>query len=336
MLGGAARAAGRPARMTNVTDPDALHVLGIDAGGTKTVCLLADADGRVVAEGRGGGANLQAAGELEVEKVLHQVMEETIGARLEVPSAICLGIAGVDREEDAALVRAIMRRIGYRARVVVTNDALVALVAGAGYEPGIVIIAGTGSIAYGRNARGEAARAGGWGYVLGDEGSGYWIGRLALRAVVRAADHRGQATSLTPRILEHFRVARPQDLVHEVYYRNLRPSAIAALARHVQDAYEEGDHVATGILDSGARELVACAHSVVTQLGMREDVFRFVLAGGIFHAVPWLGRELSHRLPDLAPRVTVRMLDREPAHGAVLLALAEARGESHVPAYKLP
>jgi N-acetylglucosamine kinase-like BadF-type ATPase len=319
-----------------VTDTGFHFVLGIDAGGTKTVCLLASLDGTIVAEGRAGGANLQAVGELELEKVLHQVMEETIGSRAISPEAICLGIAGVDREEDAAVVRAIMRRIGYRARVLVTNDALVALVAGAGDAPGIVIIAGTGSIAYGRSSRGEAARAGGWGYVLGDEGSGYWIGRRALRAVVRAADHRGGPTSLTPRILTHFRVTRPQDLVHEIYFKAIRPSAIAALARYVQEAYEEGDMVSTEILDSGARELVASAHSVVTQLGMRDESFPFVLAGGIFHAVPWLARELTHRLPDIAPRAGVRALDREPAHGAVLLALAEARGESRVPAYRMP
>jgi N-acetylglucosamine kinase-like BadF-type ATPase len=319
-----------------VTATPPLHVLGIDAGGTKTVCLLADGDGTVIAEARGGGANLQAAGELEVEKTLHQVMDAAVGPRPIVPAVICLGIAGVDREEDGAVIRAIMRRIGYRARILVTNDALVALVAGAGHRPGVAIIAGTGSIAYGRNARDEAARAGGWGYVLGDEGSGYWMGRLALRAVVRAADHRGEPTTLTPRLLEHFRLTRPQDLVHEIYYRNARPSAIAALARYVQEAYEEGDRTATGILDAGARELVACARSVVTQLGMRDDPFTFVLAGGIFHAVPWLARELTHRLPDIAPSASVRMIDREPAHGAVALALADARGEGRMPAYASP
>jgi len=153
------------------------YVLGIDAGGTKTVCLLADEGGTIVAEARGGGANLQAAGELEVEKVLHRVMEEALGDRAVVPAAICLGIAGVDRPDDSAVVSAIMRRIGYKARIVVVNDALVALEAGAPGQPGIVVISGTGSISYGRNANGEAARAGGWGYVLGDEGSGYWIGR---------------------------------------------------------------------------------------------------------------------------------------------------------------
>ena len=109
-----------------------MHVLGIDAGGTKTVCLLADDQGRVLAEARGGGANLQASGELAVEKTLHQVMDEALGEREIRPEAICLGIAGVDRPADAGAIRSIMRRIGFKARVIVVNDALVALVAGAG------------------------------------------------------------------------------------------------------------------------------------------------------------------------------------------------------------
>src|SRR6266511_1090682 len=138
--------------------PTPPFVLGIDAGGTKTVCLLADADGRILAEARGTGANLQAVGELEVEKVLHDVMERAIGDRPILPAVICLGIAGVDRPDDAAAIRSIMRRIGYKARVLIANDALIALVAGIAHDAGVVIIAGTGSIAYGRNARDEAAR----------------------------------------------------------------------------------------------------------------------------------------------------------------------------------
>ena len=183
-----------------------MPVLGIDVGGTKTVCLLADDDERVIAEGREEGANLQGAGELALEKVLHSVMEKTLDGTGVVPSAICLGIAGVDRASDEAVVRSIMSRIGYKARILVVNDALIALQAGVGDAAGIVIVSGTGSIAYGRNDAGEASRAGGWGYVLGDEGSGYWIGRLALRAVVRHADGRGRVTSLTPRLLAHFGV----------------------------------------------------------------------------------------------------------------------------------
>src|SRR4030095_13600063 len=149
-----------------------MHVLGIDAGGTKTVCLLADECGVVIGEGRGPGANLHVAGELDLEKVVHAVMEQAVGDRAIVPAAICLGIAGVDREDEARTGRAIMRRLGYQSRTLVVHDALIALVAAAGDAPGVVIIAGTGAIVYGRNDRGEAARAGGWGHMIGDEGSG--------------------------------------------------------------------------------------------------------------------------------------------------------------------
>src|SRR5436190_11502585 len=101
-----------------------VRVLGIDAGGTKTVCMLADERGQIIAEARGGGANLQSAGELEVEKVLHEVMEGVLAGHDERPDAICLGTAGVDRPDDGEAVRGIMRRIGYKSRTVVVNDAL--------------------------------------------------------------------------------------------------------------------------------------------------------------------------------------------------------------------
>src|SRR5512142_2230044 len=109
-----------------------MQVLGIDAGGTKTVCCLADGDGRVLAEARGGGANLQAEGELGVEKNLHAVMAQVLGESGRAVAAVCLGMAGVDRAGDGAVVQGIMRRIASRSRVVVVNDALVALVAGVG------------------------------------------------------------------------------------------------------------------------------------------------------------------------------------------------------------
>ena len=311
------------------------HVLGIDAGGTKTVCLLADDQGRLVAEARRGGANLQAVGELEVEKVLHEVMEEALGERPITPAVICLGIAGVDRPDDSAVVRGIMKRIGYKARIVIVNDALVALEAGAPGQPGVVVISGTGSIAYGRDAKGQAARSGGWGYVLGDEGSGYWIGRAALRAVLREADRRGPATLLTKLLLEHFGVAQAQGLIHQVYNTNLKPAAIGALATSVQSAFSQGDLVALGILRGAANELEASALSVAGRLELKGEPFVFILAGGIFRAVPWLEQELARRLPLAAPGSRVRLLDREPAWGAVAIALEEARGGAAIPAYKL-
>ncbi len=311
-----------------------MHVLGIDAGGTKTVCLLADSRGRIVAERRGPGANLHAAGELAVEKVLHEVMEQAIGDRRITPAAICLGIAGVDREDEAQLVRAIMRRIGRKSRVLVVNDALIALVAGARDDSGIVVIAGTGSIVYGRNAAGEAARAGGWGHMIGDEGSGYWIGREALAAVMRAGDGRGPGTALGAQILEHFGVADVSRLPGIVYDREMPRMSVAALGPIVQTAASGGDAVALRILERAADELVLGAQSVAARLEMRGDAFTFHLAGGVFRVVPWLANELPRRLVEIAPRSQARVLDREPAVGAVWLALAEARGGARIPHYK--
>ena len=309
-------------------------VLGIDAGGTKTVCQLADETGEVLAEARRGGANLQASGELEVEKVLHEVMEEAIGDHDVRPAAVCLGIAGVDRPDDARAVQGIMRRIGYKARILVVNDALVALEAGAPNQRGVVVIAGTGSIAYGRNDRNEAARAGGWGYMLGDEGSGYWIGRAALRAVLREADRRGPTTRLTGLLLNYYGVSRAQDLIHHVYQGTLRPAAIASLAQCVQGAFSDGDPVALGILRGAADQLESAALSVARRLEIVGLEFPFILAGGIFRAVPWLQEELARRLPLASPRSRTMLLAIEPAVGAVRLALAEAHGGYSVPAYK--
>ena len=221
----------------------------------------------------------------------------------------------------------------YKAKTLVVNDALVALVAGAGSEPGLVLIAGTGSIAYGRNRASRAARAGGWGYVLGDEGSGYWIGRRALAAVVRQSDERGRPTLLTPRLLQHFGIHKPQELVHVVYYRTLRPSAIAALAIHVSLAAQEGDEVATEILTEGAEELLGTARSVISRLRLDAEPFVCVFAGGIFQAVPWLADHLRARLLDTSPLCTVTRLTVEPAMGAVALALDELRGGAVLPAY---
>lgn len=313
-----------------------MYVLGIDAGGTKTVCYLADAHGNIVGEGRSSGANLQAYGELEVEKVLHGVIEQAVGEREILPAAVCIGIAGVDRAEDDRIVRGMMRRLGFRSRTVVVNDALIALVAGVGDEPGVVIIAGTGSIAYGINAQGYAARSGGWGYVLGDEGSGFWIGREALMAVVREADGRGPRTRLTPLVLEHFTLEQVSGLVREVYEPGRHRQSVAALGPVVERARAEGDVAAAEILRRAGDELTRAAASVIERLQMRGDAFQMVLSGSIFRLIPWLGEDLRRQLAEVAPRASVSRLEVEPARGALHLALQELRGGARVPAYLDP
>ena len=170
--------------------------------------------------------------------------------------------------------------------------------------------------------------------MLGDEGSGYWIGRLALRAVVRHADGRGRATSLTPRLLAHFGAERATELIHKVYHDELNPRSIAAVAKYVQHARDEGDMVAGGILNRAADELMTAATAVMTRLELAAQPFTFVLAGGMFHAVPWLCDQMQLLLPALARQCRVMRLNEEPALGAVRLALAELKGGARLPVYR--
>jgi glucosamine kinase len=308
-----------------------MRVIGLDSGGTKTVCYLANGELEVLAESRGHGAHPASAGVRGVETILGDVFGRVLADKPGPIDGICLGMAGVDRPGEAALVRTIVDRLVRTPLVTVVNDALVALEAGAPGQPGIVLISGTGSIAYGRNANGQAARAGGWGHILADEGSGYWLGRQALRAVMRQSDGRGPATTLTGRLLEHYQVPRAQDLVRTVYSGSLKPSAIATLASIVQSAASDGDDIATRIIDVGASELSATAASVAGQLQISSC--RIVLAGGIFKAVPRMREAVTVHLSSRLQGSHIHPLDVEPAIGAVRLALRAAAGEAVVPVY---
>jgi N-acetylglucosamine kinase-like BadF-type ATPase len=170
--------------------------------------------------------------------------------------------------------------------------------------------------------------------MIGDEGSGYWIGRESLAAVMRAFDGRGPATRLTAEILSHFNVDDESRLPRIVYDREQPRVSVAALGPIIQRVADQGDAVAGRILEHAAEELVLAASSVATRLEMRGDAFAFFLAGGVFRVVPWLVEELQRRLLEVAPRAQVQTLGEEPAVGAVWLALAEARGAARVPSYK--
>ena len=292
------------------------YVVGIDSGGTKTVGLLADEHGKVLAKARGGGANLVIHGELSVEKVLYQVIED-----LESPGpidAICLGMAGVDRDEEKELIRGLLRRLGLRKTVRIVNDALIALVAGAPEGIGIVISAGTGSIAYGVDPNGETARSGGWGYLLGDEGSAFWLGHAAVRQGIRAVDGRGPATTLFERISQRLELDVPDGLVMWFYDQELSRDRVAKLASLVEEAADDGDVAANSLLDQAAQHLARAARAVDRKLTFTES-YPLVLAGGVFRACPSLYDRVESNL-DL-PKAEVVRLDKEPATGAVTLAL---------------
>jgi N-acetylglucosamine kinase-like BadF-type ATPase len=230
-----------------------MRVIGIDAGATKTECLLADEKGTVLAKARGTGVNLQLFSEDEVEFALGALAHEVLqGHRGRLADALCVGMAGAGRERDFVAMKRILGRLGVARENLVTHDAAIALVAGTGERFGVVLIVGTGAAAYGIDRKGREARAGGWGPLLADEGSGYWMGLRALRAVMRAYDGRSGATLLTRPILERLGVAGEEALVHRVY-RELAREEIAALAPLVQQAADLGDGEAQSIIDDAAR-----------------------------------------------------------------------------------
>jgi N-acetylglucosamine kinase-like BadF-type ATPase len=298
-----------------------MRVIGIDAGATKTECLLADEKGAVLAKARGSGVNLQLFSEDEVEFALGSLAREVLGTqRARSVDALCVGMAGAGRERDFLAMRRILGRLGVARENLVTHDAAIALVAGTGERYGCVLIVGTGAAAYGIDRRGREARAGGWGPLLGDEGSGYWMGLRALRAVMRAYDGRAGETLLTRPILERLGVGDVEALVHRVY-RELAREEIAGLAPLVQQAADLGDAEAQSIIDEAAREFVRAVESVIGKLDLAGESFRLVLSGGLWKAVPVLRQDFESLIKKVAPWASVSELGVEPARGAVAIAL---------------
>ena len=307
-------------------------VVGIDGGGTKTICVVAAEDGRELGRATGGPSNYQTVGTDAVRIVFAQVVQEAAqaaGAPLDV-TGVCLALAGVDRTADRQAIAGVVRDLlavplgGVRwalsaDQAVITNDAVAALVGGTGRKQGVVVVAGTGSIAFGVNGEGEQRRAGGWGSILGDEGSGYAIGAAGLRAVCRAADGRGPATSLQDTVLRSYSLGQPSDLVG-LTYGVWRVADIAAVARLVLEAAEHGDAVARDIVEEAAGELALDARAVIDGLGMTGERFDLVMAGSVWGGSAELRRRFAAAVREWAPGAQVIASKGDPIQGAVLLA----------------
>lgn len=292
-----------------------LRILGIDAGGTKTLGLLADREGVVLAEARGGGANLRVQGEEEVERVLAGILR-ALAASGRI-AATCLGMAGVDRPHEKERMTAVLRRLGVGGEIRVENDALIALAAGEPKGVGIVVVSGTGSIAFGVEASGKRARSGGWGYLLGDEGSGFWLGHAAVRQGIRAAEGRGPETLLESMIRRHLGLESSTSLLEWFYDPHASRRRLAELASLVEEAARQGDAAAEALLDEAAWHLAQAARAVARQLDLG-DRFPVVLAGGAFRACPSLASRIESLLE--LPQAQVAPLEVEPALGAVRIA----------------
>jgi N-acetylmuramic acid 6-phosphate etherase len=306
-------------------------LLGIDGGGTHTVALLAAVPAgaaglwSVAGRGEAGPSNQKAVGKDSTLRALDEAVTRAFAAaglpRAPVASA-CLGLAGSDRPEDRAVIHEWARQVRLAAHVEVTNDAALLLAAGTPAGWGLAVIAGTGSIAYGRHPEGPTARAGGWGYLLGDEGSGYALVLAGLQAVVQAADGRGPTTRLTERLLAAMELKEPQGLVHAVYGGKWDRAALAALAPLVLEAAEVGDAVATEIVRRAAHELARTAAAVARRLGLDPQAVPVALAGGVLLGSPGYRQCFLQALQGLGVHADPVAVVPEPAQGAIRRAFS--------------
>ena len=212
------------------------YILGVDGGGTKTLALLANVEGKVLARGLSGPSNYNAVGFEGACSALEKAMH---AARSDYPgeiAALCLGLSGAGRKEEIERFQDWAVHKFPETRVQVVSDAEVLLMTGAPSGPALALICGTGSIVYGRTVTGELIRAGGWGYLFGDEGSGYAIGISALRAVMQAYDGRGPKTLLSELVLERFALHTPTELVRTLYGEQSPRLTVASLTDLVEQA----------------------------------------------------------------------------------------------------
>jgi len=304
------------------------HFLGIDGGGTKTEAVLLDTAGREMARATHGPANVHTAGQPAAEAALQGAIEGVLsasGRTTDDVAAIGLGLAGAGRPGDREIVRAMLSRIAPQKRAIVTHDAEVALVGGAGRRYGVVLVAGTGAIAYGVNAQGETRRADGWGYLLGDEGSAYWIGRQGLRAALRAYDGRGPDTALSRLLVSALGITQASDWVERAYAGGFGATQVAALAPLVRDAARDGDAVASDIVQVAGERLSRTLGAVIRGLGMNDEHFPVVLAGGLFQVKGLVREAVVASLERLAPRARAIAPQHDAAYGAALLAMQKTR-----------
>jgi len=307
---------------------DRVVVAGVDGGASSTTCLIADVSGRTLGTGRGGPIDhlyLPAGRARTREAVAEAYAAAARRARLRHPPRVVVaGLTGLepDSAESGAALR-ILRGVTQAPIVRATWDAEIAFLGASGGGPGVMVIAGTGSVALGRNAAGQQARAGGYGYLIDDEGGGVSIGRAALRAALRAGEGWGRSTILT----DVFRreLGTWPEIRRRVYGEGRGRALLASLVPAVETAARGGDAVARAILADAGRALATLASGVAARLGFQRTPFDLYLVGGVFKSGRLVVGPLRRALRERAPEARVRSPRFPPVVGAVLMAF-EAGG----------
>jgi len=295
--------------------------LGIDGGGSKTSCLIGD-DTSILGAGTAGGSNPVRVGEAQAREALATAIRQACAVGNVNPSQIqgtCVGLAGAARPEISEPVRQCIAEF-VPSEIDVVGDMVIALEAAFGSEPGVIVIAGTGSIAYGRNSKGQTARAGGWGFAISDEGSGHWIGRAAVAAAVRALDDDAEATnqSLLESLMKFWQVKTREQLV--VAANATPPPDFAALFPAVLASADRGDRIALDVLAQAGAELASVARRVITRLFANVGTLSVAMSGGVFGSSPLVRQVFYNSLRSEHPEAAINPSVIEPVRGALALA----------------
>ena len=292
--------------------------LGIDGGGTKTTCLVGD-ERTVLGSATAGGSNMTRWGEARVREALHTVVREACAAAgVDAPkiNSTCVGLSGAGRPEVRETVARMMAEI-VGGRVQVATDLETTLEASFGSGPGVITIAGTGSIAYGRDAHGQTARSGGWGLAISDEGSGQWIGRAAVSAVLGARD-AGEEPPLLGSILKAWNLSTLDELVR---HANGSPAPdFSSLFPVVLQASDAGDHVAIKVLDDAGSELASLAENVIRRLFGGSGSVPVAMSGGVFRQSERVRRVFYNGVIAECSQACVRTDVVDAVDGALALA----------------
>lgn len=311
------------------------YFLGIDGGGTKTHAVITDSECRTAGEGYGGAANpLRIGLEEAVMHIEEAVADACAQAGIEIGDidSACAAIAGINHPIHYHTMKDALDEALAAGGLELVTDARAALEGALDGKPGVVVIAGTGSIAIGVNATGQQARSGGFGPTLSDEGSGYYIAQGALKAVVSSFDGRSPKTTLAERICKKLGVTDPSDLPGVIYNSDSEPVDIAPLAELVDEAAREGDEIARQILTAAGRELGRLAASVIDKLELHSSAFRVACVGSVFRSGEFVLEPLREAVSRIAPHAEIGPPLHPPAIGAVKLAqkrceLSDVRSE---------
>ena len=254
---------------------------------------------------------------------------ERVGAQKNDCKAICLGFAGIGRPGEKEILSGMMHSMGFDRGLIITNDAHIALMGGTGAEMGIILISGTGSICYGCDGYGNTCRSGGWGYIAGDEGSGYDIGLHALKHTLKVLDGREKNAKsiLAAMVMEALDVDTPDKLIHMVYHSGEGKKKIASLAPVVDKANLSGDGKAAEILECAVSELFLCASSVIDRLHFQQELVPLVFSGSVLQKSTKIRNNLKNKLKTAYPMVSVQDSENDAAWGAVLMALRHINGK---------